>query len=284
MDRLSPGPDVPMVRHLGTATLLLDVGGRTIVTDPVLDPAGTTFVLGRSPLSGEISYRNLVGAQGARALPSRPDLVLLSHDQHRDNLDRGGLELVRRARMVLTTRPGAERLRRRGVANVRGLAPWERCALPGLVVTAVPARHGPWGTNWLAGEVVGFVLESSALRLGPVYITGDTRLFSGALEVGARFERMGTVFAHVGAARFGTSALRHLLRFSMDAVEVCTLARHLQPRQLVPIHYEGWSHFSEGRAELELALERVPSLTQTRFLPVGDRVELEPEIAQGASI
>lgn len=62
----------------------------------------------------------------------------------------------------------------------------------------------------------------------------------------------------------------------MDAAEALRLAEATQPAQLVPIHYMGWSHFSEGRGDLERTFATSPLRHRLRFLPVGERVPLEP--------
>jgi L-ascorbate metabolism protein UlaG (beta-lactamase superfamily) len=87
------------------------------------------------------------------------DAVLLSHDQHADNLDHAGRALLRDVPVVLTTNPGAERLG----GSARELAPWQTVDLPGpagtrLTATATPARHGPVGIEPMSGEVVGFLV------------------------------------------------------------------------------------------------------------------------------
>ena len=74
------------------------------------------------------------------------DAVLLSHDQHSDNLDNSGRAFLAKVARVLTTAAGAKRLGGR----TEGLAPWETRALAkpngsSLQVTATPARHGPAG-------------------------------------------------------------------------------------------------------------------------------------------
>jgi L-ascorbate metabolism protein UlaG (beta-lactamase superfamily) len=65
------------------------------------------------------------------------------------------------------------------------------------------------------------------------------------------------------------------LRYSMtarQAVELCSLMR---PRTVIPVHYEGWSHFQESRETIEHELARVPdNTTGVRWLPLGVAVEL----------
>ena len=58
-------------------------------------------------------------------------------------------------------------------------------------------------------------------------------------------------------------------RLEPDAVALCDLAR---PRVVVPVHYEGWSHFSQGRAEVERAFAGSPH--DVRWLPPGEPVTL----------
>lgn len=254
------------ITHVGTATVVLELDGLRVVTDPVLDPAGSRYRL------GPFEYQNLRGPSAP--VPDAPDVVLLSHDHHRDNLDRAGLALARRARTVVTTSSGAVRLRAKGVQRVMGLSPWESRELEGgLRVTATPARHGPVGTNFVAGDVIGFHVEHPALRTGPLYVTGDTRWFPGVAQVAERLPRPSTILAHVGAARFGPPLLRRWLRFSMDAEELRILARHFAPRQLIPIHDGGWSHFSEGREAVVRAF--AGDASRLRLLRAGHTEDLE---------
>ena len=66
------------------------------------------------------------------------------------------------------------------------------------------------------------------------------------------------------------------LRYTMtarDAVELCGLVR---PHTAVPIHYEGWKHFRQGREAIERELAGAPEDVRARFrwLPIGEPVEL----------
>jgi L-ascorbate metabolism protein UlaG (beta-lactamase superfamily) len=247
------------INHLGTATLVLDIGGTRVVTDPVLDGAGTRHRLGLT-----IEYSHIAGEPVPSELVAGAELVLLSHDNHRDNLDAGGLALCRSAKRVVTHAAGAQRLRKRGIDAVAlepGAHLTHRLATgEELRITAIPARHGPLGTEWLTGPVLGFMLEAAALP-GPLYVTGDTRWFSGLGRWWSERPAPHTVVAHAGAATFRG------LRFSMDARELAQLAAVLKPTQLIPIHYEEWSHFQEGRSALEAGL-RERRVQNVRWLPL----------------
>ncbi|MFI8322874.1 MBL fold metallo-hydrolase [Streptomyces sp. NPDC085529] len=228
------------VTYVGTATLLLRVGGLTILTDPAFDPAPAEYP-GARPL------RRTAGPALTPAELPPLDLVLLSHDQHADNLDVSGREVLAGAPLVLTTPEAADRLGGRAV----GLTPWQSHTLPtpagsGLTVTAVPARHGPEGTEHVTGPVTGFVLTHEDRTL---YVSGDTTRHRALDELATRFA-VDTAFLHLGDAHFPSTGDRS---FSLSAREGAALARTLGARTVVPLHYEGWTHFTEPRAVIEAA-------------------------------
>jgi L-ascorbate metabolism protein UlaG (beta-lactamase superfamily) len=66
------------------------------------------------------------------------------------------------------------------------------------------------------------------------------------------------------------------LRYTMTAREAVELCELLRPRVAIPIHYEGWSHFREGRPEIEREFERAPQVVRdaVRWLPLGEPVDV----------
>lgn len=103
--------------HIGGPTTLIEVGGWTLLTDPTFDPPGRRYAFGWGT-----SSRKTAGPAVAPAELPPVDAVLLTHDNHGDNLDDLGRELLPAAGAVLTTVPGARRLGGRA----KGLEPWER--------------------------------------------------------------------------------------------------------------------------------------------------------------
>jgi len=49
------------------------------------------------------------------------------------------------------------------------------------------------------------------------------------------------------------------------------------PRTIIPIHYEGWAHFRQGRAAIERAFATAPEDVRRslRWLPVGVSVDTD---------
>ena len=246
--------------HVGTATLLLEIGEKRLLTDPALDAAGQRYVF-RVGLASTKTEQPALPAGGLLPL----DAVLVSHDHHADNLDAEGRKLLPAAGRVLTTVSGARRLG----GNAHGLAPWESVLLGDLTVTAVPARHGPPGIELVDWETTGFVLEWPGQKKGALYISGDTTWFPGISEIGRRF-KIGTAILHLGGVKF---PLTGPLRYAFTAEGAVKAAEALGRPQVVPVHYAGWTHFAEPREKFEQAFRDAGLSVQ--WLPRGEPTELD---------
>jgi L-ascorbate metabolism protein UlaG (beta-lactamase superfamily) len=99
-----------------------------------------------------------------------------------------------------------------------------------------------------------------------VWISGDTVLYDGVRTVADRLTASLAVL-HLGEARFPVTGP---VRYTMTAADGIQLCRALRPRTVVPVHYEGWSHFRQGRAAIEQALASAPDVRDSfRLLPIG---------------
>ena len=185
------------ITRVGGPTVLLEIDGWTILTDPTFDPAGRTYAFGWGT-----SSRKLSGPAVAVGDLPPIDAVLISHDQHGDNLDDAGRALLPATGVVVTTRAAASRL---GVAGARGMRPWEATVLEKrgaepMTVTATPCRHGPPLSRPVAGAVIGFALGSPS-RPGVVWITGDTVMYRGVRQAADRLD-VDVAIMHLGVVRF----------------------------------------------------------------------------------
>ncbi len=142
-----------------------------------------------------------------------------------------------------------------------------------LLVTATPARHGRTGTQGIGGAVIGFMPRHP--RWGRTGVTGDTVRFDGLRALRSP-EPLDRVFVHLGAARFGRGWLRRCLHWSMSVDEAVRLTQTLEPRWVVAIHSEGWSHFTEGQADIERAFGQAGLADRLQGLPRGQRVAPQP--------
>jgi L-ascorbate metabolism protein UlaG (beta-lactamase superfamily) len=251
------------ITHIGGPTVLLEIDGWRLLTDPTFDQPGRRYNFGWGT-----SSRKLAGPALTAAEIGPIDAVLLSHDHHDDNLDPAGRALLPAAGAVITTEAGARRLG----DNARGLAAWERTTLeqadrPTIEITATPCRHGPPLSRPLVGEVTGFALRWEGQEHGMLWISGDTVLYDGVREVPQHLE-IGTAIVHLGGVRFPISGP---LRYTMTAAEAAELCGLIAPRTIVPIHYEGWKHFREGRGDAERAFADAPGdlAARVKWLELG---------------
>ncbi|MEU3936951.1 MBL fold metallo-hydrolase [Streptomyces sp. NPDC029044] len=239
------------VRVLGGPTAFFEYGGLRFLTDPTFDAPGDYSRPGAPVLS-----KTAPAASGPADL-GRIDVVLLSHDEHADNLDTSGRALLAGIPLTLTTPGGGERLRENLGGKVRGLADWESVEVdrPGggtVTVTGVPAVHGPGPREQVepfTGQVVGFVLTGEGLPT--VYVSGDNASLDAVREIAGRFAPVDTAVLFAGAPRFPVLFDNQVL--VLDSAMAAEAAQILGARRVVPVHYDSWAHFTEGGDALEAA-------------------------------
>jgi L-ascorbate metabolism protein UlaG (beta-lactamase superfamily) len=242
---------------IGGPTALIEIDGFRLLTDPTFD----------APRAYQLPHVKLEKTVGPAIKPDKVgavDAVLLSHDQHSDNLDESGRDFLKGVKRVLTTEAGAKRLG----GQVEGLAPWAATQLKDgdgntLTVTATPARHGPAGIEPLSGDVIGFVVTSSNKDTSPVYISGDTTWFDGVAEVARRF-KCRVVLPFAGAAQ--TRGPFHLTMDTNDTIET---ARAFPHAMIVPLHTEGWTHFRQSGEDLRKSFDALGFGPRLRLLEPG---------------
>jgi L-ascorbate metabolism protein UlaG (beta-lactamase superfamily) len=250
---------------VGGPTVLIEYQGLRLLTDPTFDPAGRDYV------TGPVVLTKTAGPVVSPQALGRVDAVLLSHDQHADNLDEAGRAMLASVGRVLTTPEGAGRLG----GNAVGLAPWQSIDLAApdgraLRVTGTPARHGPEGIEPVAGPVTGFVLAPGDGTGDAVYVSGDTVWFDGVAEVARRYP-VRTAVLFLGGARLAVVGGFHL---TMTAEEAVTAARAFSEAVIVPAHADGWAHFTEGRAEVDRAFAEAGLASRLRWLVPSEPTEL----------
>ncbi|KAJ5624891.1 hypothetical protein N7510_001200 [Penicillium lagena] len=234
------------ITHIGTATAILDINGVKILTDPFFSPAGTEWDLGIVVLKNTDTP-----ALGLENLPPI-DAILLSHEDHPDNLDEVGRRLLD-GRHVLTTMDGATKLAPR--PGVRGLRPWETVTLAiggkRFEVTGTPCQHLP------GGECTGFILTTEEFGVSPdgrpnaVYISGDTVYIEELTKIPEKWHITAAIL-NLGSAH--APLPDGPLQITMDGKQGARLFRELKADVLVPMHFESWGHFKQAGKELKSVL------------------------------
>ena len=250
------------ITYIGGPTALIEMGGLRLLLDPTFDPPGEYPIGSRvlTKTAGPILSPDEIGPI---------DAVLLSHDQHPDNLDKSGRAALKSAPRVVSTASARERI---GDA-VEALGNWERVDLQRpdgslLHVTGVPSQHGPDGTEHLVGEVTGFVLTGEGLP--SVYVSGDNMSLKVVQVIADRLGPFDVAILFAGAAQTALSAPAFLTLTSDDAAEA---ARILGAKQVVPLHFEGWAHFTQDAETLRASFERAGLTDRLHLLHPGERID-----------
>jgi L-ascorbate metabolism protein UlaG (beta-lactamase superfamily) len=246
------------VRYIGGPTALVELDGVRILIDPTFDPPGEYPV-------GNRTLTKTAGPALTAEQVGPVDVVLLSHDQHPDNLDRGGREYVDTAKLALSTVSAEQRL---GGA-VQALPNWVRTTFDRpeggtLLVTGVPALHGPPGSESVVGEVTGFVLSGEGLPT--VYVSGDNASLDLVREIAGRVGPVDVALLFAGGAQTPLIENAFLTLPSADAAEA---AKILGASYVIPLHFEHWAHFSQGADALIAAFDAAGIADRLRLLTPG---------------
>jgi L-ascorbate metabolism protein UlaG (beta-lactamase superfamily) len=257
-------PNDLQVTYVGGPTLLIEFGGLRLLTDPTFDPRGQHYTTGPVTLSKTTDPAIKVSAIGSI------DAVLLSHDHHFDNLDHAGRSLLPSAKTVITTRAGAERLG----GNAVGLEPWQSTELPTsngrtLRVIGTPARHGPAVGE--RGPVTGFLVSHADSPRDLIYISGDTVWYEGVEKILRRHPGIRVAVLFLGAARIPIVP-SHL---TFTAEEAILVSKAVPQALVVPVHFEGWKHFTESKQDVSNAFAAAGLESCLQWLEAGRSTQLE---------
>jgi L-ascorbate metabolism protein UlaG (beta-lactamase superfamily) len=262
--------DAPTLRLVGGPTALITYGGLRILTDPAFDPPGD------HPRPGTDIVLHKVAGPALTVDEVLPiDVVLLSHDHHADNLDPAGRSMLSQAGRVLTTVAGAERLD----GNATGLEPGASVDLDGrgsgpVTISAVPALHGPPEVAAKNGPVIGFILRCAGQPT--VYVSGDNASVETVEEIVVEHAPIDAVVLFAGGAQVPAAwGDAFLTLTAQTAVEA---AHALDPAPIVPIHQDGWAHFTSGAEDLRTAFEAAGLSHRLRMVAPGGEVTLSPEV------
>jgi L-ascorbate metabolism protein UlaG (beta-lactamase superfamily) len=234
----------------GNATMLLRIGGFTVLTDPSFVARGTRVYLGYGLRTRRLTDPALLPAD----LPPL-DAIVLSH-LHGDHWDDVATDGLDKATPLVTTQEAARALGLRGFGGTSDLRPWQTHEVTrggdALRITAVPGVHGPGPLARLLPPVMGSVLELT--RGGEVtwrgYVTGDTLRRPFLAEVLERCGPLDVLIPHLG----GTRALG--LTVTMDAAQGADLVEMLRPPVTVPVHYDDYDRFASTLGDFVTELRR----------------------------
>ena len=252
-------PPEPRITFLGHASLLVEMDGMRLLTDPVFRQR--IYHLRRtSPSPNADAYRDV-------------DAVLISH-LHYDHLDIPTLKALGEAPLIYVPSGAGALLERQGIRRYREVSLGEMFNIKKVKVQAVPAYHTlsrrPLG---LQADCLGFVLRGSAA----IYFPGDTQIFPEMADFSSDLD-----LALLPVWGWGPDKGR-LHMGPKEAAEALTL---LRPRLAVPIHWG--TYIPLGMAWMRLGFQYYPPLdfslraqqtapeVAVRILSPGETLDIPP--------
>jgi L-ascorbate metabolism protein UlaG (beta-lactamase superfamily) len=195
---------------IGHSTVLLEMEGVRLLTDPVL----------RNRVGFLRRYAN--GLDIGRHW--HVDAVLLSH-VHIDHLDYRSLRLLARGTLTIVPRGAASLVRRAGLNNVVEMVAGEEVRVGPLTVRATPAVHSrrryPFGPE---ADTLGYVIGGAS----KVYFAGDTGSFPEMKGIATELD-----IAMLPVWGWGF----HLGKHHLDPERAAEALLELRPRMAIPIHW-----------------------------------------------
>jgi L-ascorbate metabolism protein UlaG (beta-lactamase superfamily) len=240
---------------IGHSTVLLELDGARLITDPVLRRRVGHLRRTAAPYEGDVT-----------AL----DAVLVSH-LHYDHLDVASLKRLGRDTRLIVPAGSAKLLRKRGFRSITEVEAGDEVQVGAVEVRATPAVHDGRRAPFSAGAAaLGYVISGS-LR---VYFAGDTDLFDDMRGLVPDLD-----VALLPIAGWGP----RLPPGHLDPARAVRAVELLRPRMVVPIHWGTYRRIGLAgdpgvlRAPAEKFAKLASSLTpgvEVRVLPVGGRLEL----------
>ena len=232
------------ITKIGGPTVLIEIDGVRLLTDPTFDPADSTYQV------GPVTLRKTLGPALSADAVGPVDAILLSHDQHPDNLDGRGRAFLESAGLVVTTRAAADRLGGAATGLEPGASVRVASERGAVDVMATEAVHGPEHLSQALGDVTGFLVTPTSGGAA-VYVSGDN-VDETSFAVANDRADVRLALVHGGAAQlevFGSA----LLTASAEGVRAAAAA--LPRATVLVVHDSGWSHLTEDADRVSALLD-----------------------------
>ena len=231
---LAANRSVTSATWIGHATMLMQVGGVNLLTDPVFSERA-------SPVGFAGPKRKVPVPLTIAQLP-HIDVVLISHN-HYDHLDRDSVQQLNRqaggAPLFMVPLGVKAWMADAGISNVRELDWWQQTSVPGLDIHFVPAQH--WSARGLGDRFQtlwgGWMVQSAAIPSGSTpftfFFAGDTGYSQDFADIRQRFPVIDLALLPIGAYE----PRWFMQKQHINPVEAVKIHRDLHARQSIAIHW-----------------------------------------------
>ncbi len=215
------------ITFIGHATLLFEMNGVKILTDPILGKYPHYLFFFRRRWKAGMTVEQL--------LEKNIDAILISHS----HVDHYHIPTLRKFPQETPFFVPASYRNKRNIksaykhfTDIHELEPWEKEELNGITITAVPANH--------PRKAQGYVLEGNHV----IYFPGDTGFFEEFHEFPLHFPHIDVMFLPMMTnARYFRKLNPHI-----DAPEAVEMVKILKPKKYaIPIHFGFYPDFKPLR-------------------------------------
>lgn len=226
------------VTMLGHSTLLIEIDGKKILTDPWL----------KDPL-----YFGFLSHPGPFSPPALPDLdlVMVSHG-HQDHFDAGTLADIDKSTPVLICDRYAKAASKLGFTNVTPACHGEEASLADLAIKVLPGKH--------PGGISTFLIKG---KEGSIYFGGDT-VYTDELSIALSGSAPDACLLPISGGKMGPFPVH------MGPGDAVKLAKSAAAKRVIPTHY----HFAMKWPALNSLVFQADCLEQFTRLMAAEAPEL----------
>ena len=236
------GIEVTLIRN---ATLVIRVGGKQFLVDPMLSQKGAMEPVQNAARTERIPLVELPFAhEEVVRIIMETDAILLTH-LHRDHWDEAARTLIPKSKKIFCQPADEAALRDQGFTNTEAIQ--EQGIFGGITIHRTSGLHGRGEVGKAMGEVSGFLLNTGDVKL---YVAGDTIFCREVEDSIARFNP-GTIILNAGGAEFLQGG--PIIMNAEDAIRVARLA---PASKIICVHMEALNHCLLSRVKLQQALRR----------------------------
>jgi L-ascorbate metabolism protein UlaG (beta-lactamase superfamily) len=249
---------IQLVRH---ATVRVELGGKTLLVDPMLAEAGSTPPIQNGP---DERKNPLVPLPfGTDEVLKGVDAVLVTHT-HRDHWDTTAEREIPKATPILVQPPDEQKIKAAGFQDVRSIA--ETIELGEIGLHRTGGQHGTGDIGKLMAPVSGFVLRKGDEVL---YIAGDT-IWCEEVAKAIEHHRPTHIVLNAGGAKFKEGD--PITMTPRDVEQVCNAA---PKAKVIAVHMEAINHCLITRADLARYLSGRGLMRQVGIPADGEWVDVQ---------